>query len=1041
MSSWRSACPQCHNEIPLLGSDSRISTLFAWSTPVVCGLCEHTWVVCCGTLCVIPYYKNVFYTRRQLRDHARYWHCKNAPTVSTPPDVAIDPGIESCPDFSTDPFCDSDTESRPENKDQHSVHETIAENTNSNRFSFSNHTTTQFTNRCINGSIQQAIVCLVQQSLLQEEVSVDLESTQKLSTDAVRLFLYIAKLLVSTGLREHHALSSILELLLGLIPPEMKSWPTMPSTIAGFQSNILNPTNKNSLVSLLPMPATAMLPDESHAYTCLQEIVAFVLVVQNPDGPANVPLRLQLLCKSFNFHQRPSPASCLVSIGLLFWMDGWDPSTSSKNNRSPVHTATVTLLCIDNGTGIPFDARTFPIACGPGKADHNAIFHALQTSLATVQDDQTVMWSHYHRQWTTLQCHIIALLMDNPERRGSNCLLGGNAKQHGMFGLSCNFEQLERPFSACPDCLRVASIYLDAGCFTKPVVYACSQCYAFSLSELVKHGKYKKMLHDDVLTEAPLSSSTPGYSLSMRPQLLNFELLVDGWNHAIRKLVHDQTWTKKQVEIYFNLLCINQATVDHFMICCGNYMLLETMAVTPDNFADDFVEDVEAQRSEHPGLFHLPVHPAAWGIGSLNQRVETIMHLAMNTQKAVFKLMLQWCANLDHGQTLRTRLQPLVDSVQALRLPFLPVRMFKNEKFGGFVAENYRALTHLAPWLFRCFLEDKFAPTILVLPPENKPRTQWTMKENKGWLRSRGIKIPTKIKAAELTELVETYHATPEGPPPLKPMSIPPAADMRKLIILMYKVFGTLFAIDLPGQLAGNRFEVIVVEFLNLLEAIGRACHPDKKKPIWVSKYGILGLLRCRQHFIDYQYIHSLYEGGIEGEGMVKELRPLCPNAVKSRWALNLMNAYNRQNILNKFAASLPVSESPMPSVKPHDPNCKRYSSWADVVHAREQKQPISLIILGGVDDCTCYVMVHMYHKSYTRRLFILPAAPFVDEHGFAYHSIGLDSNECLHDINTPGFSFGILLPDIWNESGPTQYAIVDKEWRYVNEQQCWTHL
>jgi hypothetical protein len=32
---------------------------------------------------------------------------------------------------------------------------------------------------------------------------------------------------------------------------------------------------------------------------------------------------------------------------------------------------------------------------------------------------------------------------------------------------------------------------------------------------------------------------------------------------------------------------------------------------------------------------------------------------------------------------------------------------------------------------------------------------------------------------------------------------------------------------------------------------------------------------------VDYTYLHSLYEGGIEGEGMVKELRPLCPNAVR----------------------------------------------------------------------------------------------------------------------------------------------------------------
>jgi hypothetical protein len=288
--------------------------------------------------------------------------------------------------------------------------------------------------------------------------------------------------------------------------------------------------------------------------------------------------------------------------------------------------------------------------------------------------------------------------MDQPERRTSNCLLGGNSNQHGMFGLSCNFDHLERKFSACPKCLRAAKRYLNAGSFTHSVVYSCLQCYGFSLSQLIKHGKYKNVLHVDVFPNALLPQSTPGSQLTVKPGMLDFELLLDGWNHAIRQFVHDKTWTKKQIQAYFNLLCINEATVDNFLRCCGNYLLLASIALTPQKYDATVLINIESQRAVNPKLFDLPPPPLAWAIGSINQRVETIMHMAMNTQKAVFKLLLQWCANLEHGQTLRTRLKPLVDSVQGLRLPFVPVRMFKNEKFGGYVAENYRALTHLAPW-------------------------------------------------------------------------------------------------------------------------------------------------------------------------------------------------------------------------------------------------------------------------------------------------------------------------------------------------------
>jgi hypothetical protein len=53
---------------------------------------------------------------------------------------------------------------------------------------------------------------------------------------------------------------------------------------------------------------------------------------------------------------------------------------------------------------------------------------------------------------------------------------------------------------------------------------------------------------------------------------------------------------------------------------------------------------------------------------------------------------------------------------------YIPCCMFKNETFGGFVAENYRALTMLSPWIFRCLLDKEFSPPLPVLPPHEKPR-------------------------------------------------------------------------------------------------------------------------------------------------------------------------------------------------------------------------------------------------------------------------------------------------------------------------------
>jgi hypothetical protein len=112
----------------------------------------------------------------------------------------------------------------------------------------------------------------------------------------------------------------------------------------------------------------------------------------------------------------------------------------------------------------------------------------------------------------------------------------------------------------------------------------------------------------------------------------------------------------------------------------------------PENYNDDVVAYVRKDYFGHPQLNQLPPPLSAWSIGTMDQRVETIMHLAMNTQKAVFKLVLQWASSMEKGKELKKRIKPLIESVQGFRHPYIPCRMFKNNKFGGFVAEKYRAL-------------------------------------------------------------------------------------------------------------------------------------------------------------------------------------------------------------------------------------------------------------------------------------------------------------------------------------------------------------
>jgi hypothetical protein len=382
------------------GTSSFSFNVPSWSTEYVCGQCGvQPWFECCHSSCMIPLHKNVFHTLKQLRAHARHWHAQLAS-----PEENILVLNTVCHTNDSDSNCSyTDEFDGVQQLEDVSVVDAFL------TFAFVKTGTAQFSDWCIAGSVTQATRCLVLQSLLQAPTTLYPETLSKLPPHSIHLFLHIAFMLMTTGQTQHDALSNILVLVFSLILPDYKEWPTMPSTIAGFQSHILNPTNQHSLVSILPIPSVYMLHDQSHAYCCLRDIAAYVLLLPRSTGAPPVPLRLTQLCQNAVMQKilltaPPSRTTkCLVSLGLIFWLDGWDPSASSKNNRSPIHTASVTVLCIDNLTGVLFNAPTFPFPCGPGKADHNIIFQALRHSLEKVQSSEDIVWSDHHRCYHAME--------------------------------------------------------------------------------------------------------------------------------------------------------------------------------------------------------------------------------------------------------------------------------------------------------------------------------------------------------------------------------------------------------------------------------------------------------------------------------------------------------------------------------------------------------------------------------------------------------------------------------------------------------------
>ena len=127
---------------------------------------------------------------------------------------------------------------------------------------------------------------------------------------------------------------------------------------------------------------------------------------------------------------------------MVFWSDGFDPTTSMKQNRKSVWIMTVTFFCYNLASHQLYMVEPCLLTIGPGKStseakeDHSCIFERLKTDLRAItdtEDGSLIPFTYISRAHNGQLCefyfcketyftesHITVesdiYIMDNPER-------------------------------------------------------------------------------------------------------------------------------------------------------------------------------------------------------------------------------------------------------------------------------------------------------------------------------------------------------------------------------------------------------------------------------------------------------------------------------------------------------------------------------------------------------------------------------------------------------------------------------------------------
>ena len=644
------------------------------------------------------------------------------------------------------------------------------------------------------------------------------------------------------------------------------------------------------------------------------------------------------------------------------------------------------------------------------------------------------------------------VVQDQPERRSASGLLGGGSNLHALFGMSCDFNRLELPFKACFECENRVHQYIAAKNWAYPPLQnKCPHCLSWNTDHLSS----STYTNNGYERPPDLTVNHPGFSFFEGPGILTSSILIAGWNHCIDMFAVQRQWLESDVKRYLAQLCINEATVTFFVDHCRRYVYRNHLSENEEQYTHEEVANTILDYAENPQKYALPTPPAMWQLGEVEDKTEGIMHLSMGIQKSVFKFIIRWAAGNKKGASLQRRLAESLGAVQDLKLSYCPCRPYKDEKFGGFTAEVYRAMTMISGCLYLCLLEQDLEPAPQ-RGPNGGPQNKWTRQDNENWMYIRDVEYSESITAPEAREQVRRLLSGDEEPLPVRELPVPITRDeIRDLFWRMHNMFRAIFSTDLVGSPAKNRATASVMRFLSKIETLDLQLNPTRKSPIWIAKFNYLGLLRVCGSFTRFNHVRNLYEGGIIGEGIVKVLRPLVAKGVHGRWATNLLLAHYRQTTLdmlieaaedrNQQIRKCPLGDDVESS------KFKRFSTATEVAHAMDNGRPLPVLIYGSPEEWRVGVIIVDQKQWNFREIeFSFAGDFFDDEYGPTYHKVRLLEEETLLGIvngefvqhlgesQLPFWDYAVMMADTLHELAPYRYSVKRAGWQHLDANYQW---
>ena len=680
-----------------------------------------------------------------------------------------------------------------------------------------------------------------------------------------------------------------------------------------MRKEITNISNSTSIVASMPTPRPRELGSRHAYYLPLAEVLGHTLGLQPPN--AVILEKYQRLLREDRGTQCLAEASFALDVpptrnlrklccSLIFWFDGWDPNSSlCKANKTPIWSGTATLIFSELDGAVLY-VTTRLIANGPGKGDHTEVVQCIHDDLKMLQETcrDRSYWVREYADYALVYPCVHFIVCDQPERRTITGLLAGNSKLHSCFGVTCHTGLLLRPLEACSSCIGGLEAYLELHDFLLPFPKNCTSCLQWTLPNT-------PMANPDFIYTAPVDANFPenavaGAAANTHAIMITTKLLRQAWDEAFDQWIVHKVWNAKQVEAYFKVLAVNDSMTSAFVDQGRRCVLASLFRANPNSVRDPAVrKELELSMLKGPEKFVKPTYPPMWLLVQLDQLPEAIMHLAMGVVKAVSKFVHAWAAARNKSPFLSERMNFCINMHRKFcRIGRCPMATYSQlGKFPGWVADTFRTWWIWMPWFYDVIDNSTFRYSPYVLP--TTAPCQWNGLICNQFLKSRAYPGYSRLTVKEKKGIVMSLSAQDDWPmteviPGACAVSGP---ELQNVVWHCHSLFKNLFAEprNVGHDHAADGHVKLLLSHITKLDQLMNA--QDNLPNLYETKYNFISLPRAVRLLRIYGSARNIQEGGTDGEGIVKMLRPLTPRGLKKHFARNLMDAFHRDQQLGEL--------------------------------------------------------------------------------------------------------------------------------------------